>query len=132
MLLPLLFPGIDKELAGIAFAVMWIPLLAGFLYYTVYLDRYHWSKTRFAGGIFNYDATVWQWFLLNFTNLLIIVFTLGFGIPLATVRSRKFLADHLSVVDNMQLSQVVQEAQKSSALGEGAADGFDMDIDIGF
>jgi uncharacterized membrane protein YjgN (DUF898 family) len=129
--LPLLFPGIDKELAGIAFAVLWIPLLAGFLYYTVYLDRYHWSKTRFAGGIFNYDATAWQWFLLNFTNLLIIVFTLGFGIPLATVRSRKFLADHLAVVGNMQLSQVVQEAQKSSALGEGAADGFDMDIDIG-
>jgi len=31
----------------------------------------------------------------------------------------------------MQLSQIIQEAQKSSALGEGAADGFDMDIDIG-
>jgi len=129
--LPLLVPEISKELANLAFAVVWIPLIIGFLYYTVYLDRYNWSKTQFAGGTFNYDATAWQWFLLNFTNLLIIIFTLGLGIPFATVRSRRFLADHLAVAGNMQLSQVVQEAQKSSALGEGAADGFDIDIDIG-
>ena len=122
---------LSKELAKLAFAVVWIPLIIGFLYYTVYLDRYNWSTTQFAGGTFNYDATAWQWFLLNFTNLLIIIFTLGFGIPFATVRSRRFLADHLAVAGNMQLSQVVQEAQKSSALGEGAADGFDIDIDIG-
>jgi uncharacterized membrane protein YjgN (DUF898 family) len=128
----LLVPGIAKEQAMIAFAVAWIPLVIGFLYYSVYLDRYHWSKTRFAGGTFNYDATGGQWFMLNFTNFLLIVFTVGLALPLATVRSRKFLADHLSVVGNMQLSQVVQEAQKSSALGEGAADGFDMNVDIGF
>lgn len=130
--LPLMVPGFPQEQVGILFAVAWIPLVIGFLYYSVYLDRYHWSKTRFAGGTFNYDATGGQWFMLNFTNFLLIVLTLGLAIPLATVRARKFLADHLSVVDNMQLSQVVQEAQKSSALGEGAADGFDMDIDIGF
>ncbi len=129
--LPSLFPGIDKKLVSILVPLMWIPLIVGFLYYTVYLARYHWSKTEFAGGRFNYDATGWQWLSLQFTNLLIIVFTLGFGIPWATIRSRRFLADHLAVVGNMQLSQVVQEAQKSSALGEGAADGFDMDIDIG-
>ena len=129
--LPLLIPGISKELTGIAFALAWIPLIIGFMYYTVYLDRYNWSKTQFAGGVFNYDATGRQWFMLNFTNFLLIVFTLGLALPLATVRSRRFLADHLSVAGNMQLSQVVQEAQKSSALGEGAADGFDMDIDIG-
>lgn len=131
VLLPVLVPGIPQELVTITFGVMFIPLLIGFMYYSVYLDRYHWSKTQFAGGTFKYDATGWQWFMLKFTNLLIIVFTLGLGIPLATVRSRKFLADHLSVSGNMQLSQVVQDAQKSSALGEGAADGFDMDIDIG-
>jgi uncharacterized membrane protein YjgN (DUF898 family) len=131
MALKLWFPGIGHEMANNASKVLWIPLLFGFLYFTVYLDRYHWSKTEFAGGRFNYDATTLQWFWLNFTNLLIIVLTLGFGIPFAITRSRQFLADHLSVVGNMQLSQVVQEAQRSSALGEGAADGFDMDIDIG-
>ena len=135
MVLPMtlqpLFPEIDKKVGAMVLAVSWIPLLAGFMYYTVYLDRYHWSKTEFAGGRFHYDATAWQWFLLNLTNLLIIIFTLGFGIPLAIIRSRQFLANHLAVVGDMQLSQVVQEAQKSSALGEGVADGFDMDIDIG-
>ena len=115
----------------IAFGVMWIPLVIGYLYYTVYLDRYHWSKTQFAGGSFIYDATGKQWFMLNFTNLLLLLLTAGLAFPLVIVRSRKFLADHLSVTGNMQLSQVVQDAQNSSALGEGVADGFDMAIDIG-
>ena len=129
--LPLLVPEISQGQATIAFAVMWIPLIIGFLYYTVFLDRYNWSKTQFAGGTFKYDATGRQWFLLNFTNLLLLVFTVGIALPLIIIRYRKFLAEHLTVHGNMQLSQIVQEAQKSSALGEGAADGFDMDIDIG-
>ena len=131
MSLPALIPGIEQNTVFAVYMVMMIPLMVAGLYFTVFLERYHWSKTQFADGRFHYDATTWQWFLLNFTNFLIIVVTLGFGIPFATVRSRRFLADHLSVVGNMQLSKVVQEAQRSSALGEGAADGFDMDIDIG-
>ena len=129
--LPIVFPGMDKELIGYISPILFLPLIIAFLYYTVYMIRYHWSKTEFAGGRFNYDATAWQWFWLQFTNLLIVLCTLGFGIPFAITRSRQFLANHLAVVGNMQLSQVVQEAQKSSALGEGAADGFDIDIDIG-
>ena len=129
--LPLLIPGLDQNMVFTAFAVMWVPLLIGYLYYSVYLDRYHWSKTQFAGGSFIYDATGKQWFMLNFTNLLLTIITLGLALPLVIVRYRKFLADHLSVVGNMQLSKVVQQAQKSNALGEGVADGFDMAVDIG-
>jgi uncharacterized membrane protein YjgN (DUF898 family) len=129
--LPLLVPGLPQDMIFTVFAVMWVPLIIGFLYYTVYLDRYHWSKTQFAGGSFIYDATGWQWFMLNFTNLLLTIITVGLALPLVIVRYRKFLADHLSVTGNMQLSKVVQQAQKSNALGEGVADGFDMAIDIG-
>ena len=110
---------------------MFVPFAIIYLYYSAFLDRYNWSKTQFAGGTFKYDATGGQWFLLNFTNLLLFVFTVGLALPLIIIRYRKFLAEHLTVHGNMQLSQIVQEAQKSSALGEGAADGFDMDIDIG-
>ena len=124
-------PGIGEEQLGPIMMIMYIPLVIAFMWYTVYLARYNWSKTEFASGTFQYDATTWQWIFLNFTNLLLIVVTLGLAIPLATVRSRRFLADHLAVAGNMQLSQVVQEAQKSSALGEGVADGFDIDVDIG-
>jgi uncharacterized membrane protein YjgN (DUF898 family) len=129
--LPLLVPGLSKDMNFAGFAIMWIPLIIGYLYYSVYLDRYHWSKTQFAGGSFLYDATGGQWFMLNFTNLLLTIVTLGLAFPLVIVRYRKFLADHLSVTGNMQLSKVVQQAQKSNALGEGVADGFDMAIDIG-
>jgi uncharacterized membrane protein YjgN (DUF898 family) len=110
---------------------LFIPSFVIYLYYSAFLDRYNWSKTQFAGGTFKYDATGGQWFLLNFTNLLLFVFTAGLALPFIMIRYRKFLAEHLTVHGDMQLSQIIQEAQKSSALGEGAADGFDMDIDIG-
>ena len=108
-----------------------VPFIIIYFYYSAFLDRYNWSKTQFAGGTFKYDATGGQWFLLNFTNLLLLVFTVGLALPFIIIRYRKFLANHLTVHGNMQLSQIVQEAQRSSALGEGAADGFDFDIDIG-
>jgi len=110
---------------------LFVPFIVIYLYYSAFLDRYNWSKTKFAGGTFKYDATGGQWFFLNFTNLLLFAFTAGLALPFIIIRYRKFLAEHLTVHGNMQLSQIIQEAQKSSALGEGAADGFDMDIDIG-
>ncbi len=131
LLLNLYVPGIGEEQLAQMMMIMYIPLGVAFMWYTVYLARYHWSKTEFAGGTFNYDATTYQWISLNITNLFLIIVTLGFAIPLAEIRSRRFFADHLAVAGNMQLSQVVQEAQKSSALGEGIADGFDIDVDIG-
>ena len=112
-------------------AVLFIPFALIYFYYSAFIDRYNWSKTQFAGGNFKYDATGGQWFLLNFTNLLLLTFTVFLALPFVMIRYRKFLAEHLTVHGNMQLSQIIQEAQKSSALGEGAADGFDMDIDIG-
>ena len=135
--LPILMPGLSEGQANAEFAlkwflpVIWIPLIIGYMYYSAYLDRYNWSKTQFAGGTFKYDATGGQWLLLNITNLLLLAFTAFLALPFVIIRYRKFLAKHLTVHGNMQLSQIVQEAQKSSALGEGAADGFDMDIDIG-
>lgn len=126
-----LMPEIGDELVGPVLMIMYIPFIIAIMWYTVYLTRYHWSKTEFASGTFTYDATTWQWISLNLTNLLLIVFTLGLAYPLATIRSRKFFANHMAVAGNMQLSQIVQEAQKSSALGEGVADGFDIDVDIG-
>ncbi|HKI50048.1 MAG TPA: DUF898 family protein, partial [Desulfobacteria bacterium] len=123
---PQAVPGVMMMSVGLL-----IPFAIIYQYYSAYLDRYNWSKTQFGGGTFNYDATGGQWFLLNFTNLLLFVFTAGLALPFVMIRYRKFLAAHLTVHGNMQLSQIVQEAQKSSALGEGAADGFDMDIDIG-
>ncbi|NIQ01872.1 MAG: DUF898 domain-containing protein [Nitrospinaceae bacterium] len=101
-------------------------------WYQAAVDRYNWSKTEFAGGRFNYDATGGQWFGLHFVNFLLLMLTMGLAYPWVIVRTRQFVADHLSVEGQMQLTEVVQQAQKSSALGEGAADGFDMDVDIGF
>jgi len=135
--LPLLMPAISEGQANADFAlklflpVIWIPLIIGYMYYSAYLDRYNWSKTKFAGGTFKYDASGGQWLLLNLTNLLILALTAFLALPFVIIRYRKFLAKHLTVHGNMQLSQIIQEAQKSGALGEGAADGFDMDIDIG-
>jgi uncharacterized membrane protein YjgN (DUF898 family) len=125
------FLGLEAQEVMMVSLGMFVPFVIIYLYYSAFLDRYNWSKTQFAGGTFKYDATGGQWFLLNFTNLLLFAITAGLALPFIIIRYRKFLAAHLTVHGNMQLSQIIQEAQKSSALGEGAADGFDMDIDIG-
>ena len=125
------FLGLEAQEVMMVSLGMFVPFAIIYFYYSAFLDRYSWSKTQFAGGTFKYDATGGQWFLLNFTNLLLLIFTAGLALPFIIIRYRKFLAEHLTVHGNMQLTQIIQEAQKSSALGEGAADGFDMDIDIG-
>ena len=124
--------GMEGQVAVALAGIFYFLLGVGFIYFTAFLTRYHWSKTRFAGGTFNFGATGGQLLGFHLVNLLIVLASLGLALPWVTVRGRNYLATHLAVAGNMQMSQVVQDAQKSGALGEGFADGFDMDIDMGF
>ena len=99
-------------------------------WYKAYIARYTWSHTHFAGGTFRFTATGWETFKLNFTNLLLLVVTLGMGYSWVIVRSRRFVADHLCLTGKVNLDQVVQEIKQSGTLGEGALEAFDVPLDI--
>ena len=73
--------------------------------------------------------------MLNFTNFLLILFTVGLGTPWAIIRFRRYTLEKLSLVlpSKEKLDQFVSSQSKSeSAEGDAAADIFDVDFDFGF
>ena len=64
-------------------------------------------------------------------NLFIVIFTFGFGIPLAKVIMAKYKAETLTLICEGDLDQfVAQEQEAVKALGEELGEAFDIDIDI--
>ena len=64
-------------------------------------------------------------------SLLIVAFTLGFGIPIAKVIMAKYKAETLSLLCDGDLNAfIAQETENVQALGEELGDAFDIDIDI--
>jgi uncharacterized membrane protein YjgN (DUF898 family) len=117
-------------------AILLYPTLG--LYWFWYLareQRYILSGTRFAGS-----AGLWTEIAggdlckLHLGNLLILVVTLGLGWPVAAVRSWRTILSRMSLVGRVDLDQIVQEGQASSATGdvlEGALDADLTGLDIG-
>ncbi len=110
-----------------------VPVIYLMLYFwwSAFLSRYNWAHTHFAGGTFKFTATGWNLFFLKFTNLILIVFTVGLGFPWAMIRERNFFAHHLSCEGNIDMNRIVQDIQKSGAVSEGGADVFDIPLDFG-
>ena len=64
-------------------------------------------------------------------SLLVVVFTFGFGIPIAKIIMAKYKADTLSLLSDGDLNAfVAQETENVKALGEELGEAFDIDIDI--
>lgn len=129
------YKGEGKDLFGkYLLALFLVPLTAGiyWFWYQAFVARYNWGKTRFAGGRFSFNATGGQMLSLNLVNFLLLILTLGMAMPWVVARNAKFVTEHLAVSADMMLDKVVQDARASGSIGEGAADGMDVDIDIGF
>jgi uncharacterized membrane protein YjgN (DUF898 family) len=65
------------------------------------------------------------------TNLLLVLVTLGIGMPWAMTRTMRYVCDHLTLVGEVDWKTVQQQAMAASATGEGLAEGLDVDVDIG-
>ena len=100
------------------------------IWYQAYIARYNWSHTHFAGGTFRFTATGWETFKLHFINLLLLLVTVGLAYPLVTVRMRRFFANHISLMGEIDLDKVVQDIKQSGSIGEGALEAFDVPLDI--
>ena len=67
---------------------------------------------------------------LHFGNLLLLIFTLGFAWPWVVVRSARYQYTHLTLEGALDLSAIQQEAQTSTAIGEGLDEL--LELDTGF
>ena len=136
----------DPEQVGQAGSVLAI-LSVVFVYLLMFfigtlVKSYFYSRVRehlFANGLIDQrvdpESTVTArglWWV-SISNILILVFTLGFGYPWTKVRMARYISDNSAVHAEDSLDNFVSdERDKVGALGEEFGDAFDMDIDVGF
>jgi len=97
--------------------------------------RNHLYATTVVDTRVRLESTVPTWALwrLLVGNLLLLVFTLGFGWPWAKVRLAHFFARHTAALASEGLHAVVgAEHDRQNALGEELGDAFDTGLDVGF
>ncbi len=96
-------------------------------------QRYFWDHTTFASSRFHSTVPGGSLLFLKATNLSFLLVTLGLGWSWIKVRTVRFYLNHLSFQGPLDLEGIVQEAQLSTATGEGLAGFFDLDagFDLG-
>lgn len=90
-----------------------------------------WSTTRLGPHQFVSRLPVGGYIALTIANWLGIIFTLGLLIPWARVRLARFRTEHLALQVDGDLERFVAgEASAATALGDEAAEMFDLDIGL--
>jgi len=113
------------SLYGGLLAFVVIATLLGMPYFTALLRRQA-QVVGLEGLTFSLKATSASLFWLYIGNLLIVIFTLGFGLAYAQLRTFKYIFSRLSSEGVIDLEAVHQNADKGPKSGEGLADFFDI------
>ena len=131
-----LFKG-GGEAPSTGFFVLFAVLYGGFLllftlvqqYVYASTFNYSWDNTKLGPISFDVSLSVKSLAWIRFTNVLAIVFSLGFMTPWAKVRRASYVLGQTTAVlpADMGAFQAV-EGEKEGAVGDTAADFFDWDI----
>jgi uncharacterized membrane protein YjgN (DUF898 family) len=123
--------------AALGFAFLLIPLLlilsqaVVMPYVAAHTTNAVWSATRLGSHRFASRLPVGGYIRLSIVNWLGIIFTLGLFIPWARVRVARFRAEHLALKVSGSLDVFVAgETSVATALGDEAAEMFDLDIGL--
>jgi uncharacterized membrane protein YjgN (DUF898 family) len=80
---------------------------------------------------FQSTASAGDFFSFIIINLLIVVFTLGLGIPWVIIRSLQFVTEHIKMQGNISLEELQQEQEDfGDAAGEDVIDWLNFDLII--
>ena len=87
----------------------------------------HLAETTFASGLsLITTVTGWRLFWLRFSNLLLLVVTLGFGLPIVWHRRARFFAENTRVV-GIENADLIRQAEASpTRMSEGLLDVLDV------
>lgn len=111
-----------------AYPVLFLPQAA----YTVNLTNVTYAHASIGGNDFGSDMRVASMAWLLFTNLLLLVVTLGLAWPWIKVRLARYRLEHMSLcMVPGAVDTIIGEVQQSpSAFGEEAAEFLDIDISL--
>lgn len=125
------YTGVGKELLK-TFLLGYFLTAITFGIYAIWLKaklaRYDWEHTSFQGITFKSTVTGGSLFGLYFKNTLITGFTLGIGYPWTVVRTMNYNFGNLLLKGKGDFDKILQTSGKASAMGEGVADQFDVDL----
>jgi uncharacterized membrane protein YjgN (DUF898 family) len=74
---------------------------------------------------FSSEVTAWRYIRLWIGNIVIVVLTLGLGIPIAIHRSLKFFADRVTIHGELDVERLQQSSMERPKVGEGLLEAFD-------
>lgn len=96
------------------------------LFYQAALMRRIVGCITIDGVRFSHEATTLGLLWLYLGNALIVVFTLGIGVPFTHVRTLRFVVHRLRAEGKVSLATIGQNPDSGPAIGEGLADALDL------
>lgn len=126
---PLRFDGRARDLmpAWLLAWVLLIPTLGlSILWYQAAESRYVARRMRLQDMEFNLALTGGALLWLMFSNLLLLVLTLGLALPCVMVRNVRFLMERLSTRGEVDFSAVYQSQGQAGTAGEGFAEALNL------
>jgi len=123
---------------GVFFSVfVFLPLFVIVIWFKAYATsrfrNYSLSKLKLdSTATFRSKMSPGELFRIQFSNLLLLVFTIGLAYPWTFVRLTRYKLQTLSVHIYGDVDQYVTQMQaRQSALGEEIGEAFDLDLDLG-
>jgi uncharacterized membrane protein YjgN (DUF898 family) len=111
---------------------LFLPTLGfSMVWYAARRAQYYWRHTSIGEATFELDIDPMEYVGIAFTNLLLIVFTLGIGLAWANIRSARFILDNLQLHGQLQVIDPLPTGDDAMASGEELADLLDLDIGFG-
>lgn len=109
----------DLHKTNIKTLLLFIPTL-GFsrIWYMAALYRYVYTYTKIGDLRFQTTLTGWVLFRQIFLVLFIVIFTLGFGLPIVYHLDREFVAKHFMIEGFIETSKIMQAQKDASAAGD--------------
>lgn len=110
---------------------MFIIYLLVFGYIQAATTNYIWNNTMVGEHGFECTLAVKKMAWIYFSNVVMIMLSLGLLIPWARIRMLRYRIENLTLVANGSLDEVVQQEQRYvSAMGEEMGEVFDIDIGL--
>jgi uncharacterized membrane protein YjgN (DUF898 family) len=97
-------------------------------WYKAKVARYDWANTSFGGLTFSSNLTGGRLLTFQAANILLVVLTLGFALPLVKARNIGFLSAHLNMKGDVEFDRLSQTPPVARAVGDGLASIFDVDL----
>ncbi len=131
---PFSYDGEDWAVAtDFVLAVVLLPFTLGlsWFWYSAARQRYVWDHTTLGKARFACSMQGWALTKLRLGNFLLLVCSLGLAWPWTAVRNAKFTMSTLTLKGVVDFEQIAQDAQTSTATGEGLSSFLDSGFDLG-